>query len=139
MSFSINISKSVEIQKVSVLGKWKLTAQFYNGQSEKLTDCEKTLTIEFFDDRKGEIVYELIEPCHYETKAFEYSMEENKLTLSLADGIDYFFGTKASDVPFTVYATINKLDRKTLDLTFTGDKTGSFPTNEQRSLKYSKK
>ncbi|MFO7673371.1 MAG: lipocalin family protein [Lutibacter sp.] len=33
----------------TIIGKWKMDQQFYNNVEENLSDCEKTMTIQFFD------------------------------------------------------------------------------------------
>jgi len=96
-------------------------------------------TIEFFNDVKGEIVNELVEPCHYGSLEFEYAVKEKKLTLSITNGINFpIYGGKATAVPYILYATINVLDSKNLDFTVIAAGAKSFLKNEQFTLRYSK-
>lgn len=133
-------NESIETKSMeSIIGKWKLMAEFSNGTPSELSNCNKKQTIEFFNHVKGEIVNELIEPCHYESLEFEYVVKEKKLTLSITNGIDFpVYGGKATEVPYIVHATINVLDSKTLDFTIIAEGANSFQKNEQLTLRYSK-
>jgi hypothetical protein len=140
LSSFIGIHASIETKPMeSIIGKWELTGEVSNGVPSELSDCEKKQTIEFFNNTKGEIVNELIEPCHYESVAFEYDVKEKKLILSITKGINFpVYGGKATDVPYVMYATIHVLDSKNLEFTVIGTGEKSFLKNEQVTLRYAK-
>ena len=140
LSSYIGINESIETKsRESIIGKWELIAEFSNGVPWELSDCEKRQTIEFFIQKKGEIVNELIEPCHYESLAFKYVVKEKKLTLSITDGINFpVYGGKTTEVPYIINTTINVLDSKYLDFTVIAAGANSFQKNKQVTLRYSK-
>jgi len=41
---------SADIVPDNIIGKWQLDQQFFDGTEEVLTECEKKMTIQFFDD-----------------------------------------------------------------------------------------
>lgn len=140
LSSYIGINESIETKSMeSIIGKWELIAEISNGVPSELSDCEKRQTIEFFNNVKGEIVNELIEPCHYESLEFEYVVKEKKITLSITNGINFpVYGGKATEVPYVIHATINVLDGKNLDFTVIAAGEKSIMKNEQLTLRYSK-
>jgi hypothetical protein len=114
----------------SIIGKWKLTAENFGGQSQDLSDCEKEQTIEFFADGTAENYYVDSDPCDFSTITIDYTKNNNQLIFSID-------GEGINGRTYVLTSTIEVLNDTTLRYKFISDnEDGTYPTSEQNTQTY---
>jgi hypothetical protein len=114
----------------SIIGKWKLTAENFGGQSQDLSDCEKEQTIEFFADGTAENYYVDSDPCDFSTISVDYTKNNNQLIFSID-------GEGINGRTYVLTSTIEVLNDTTLRYKFISDnEDGTYPTSEQNTQTY---
>jgi PBP1b-binding outer membrane lipoprotein LpoB len=114
----------------SIIGKWKLIAESYGGQTQDLSDCEKQQTMEFFTNGTVENYYVDNDPCDFSTITVEYNRNNNQLTFSI-DGEGTNGGT------YVITSTIEVLNDTTLRYKSVSDnEDGTYPESEQYTQTY---
>ena len=116
----------------SIIGKWKLTAENFGGQSQDLSNCEKEQTIEFFADGTAENYYVDSDPCDFSTITFDYTKNNNQLIFSID-------GEGINGRTYVLTSTIEVLNDTTLQYKFISDnEDGTYPASEQGTETYSR-
>src|SRR5690554_5051433 len=116
----------------SIVGKWKLIAENYGGQSQDLTDCEKEQTMEFFSNGTAENYYVDNGPCNFSTITIDYSKNDNQLIFNIE-------GEGANGGAYVLTSTIEVLNESTLKYKFISDnEEGTYPTSEQSTETYTR-
>ena len=115
-----------------IIGKWKLTAASYGGQSENLSDCEKQQTLEYYTN--GSVEYYSVNvgqgPCDFSTSNFDYFKSNDQLVFVIP-GENYNGGN------YRLTSTIEILNKSTLRLRYISDNEGGvFPSSEQATETY---
>ena len=114
----------------SIIGKWKLTAENFGGQSQDLSNCEKEQTIEFFADGTAENYYVDSDPCDFSTITIDYTKNNNQLIFSID-------GEGINGRTYVLTSTIEVLNDTTLRYKFISDnEDGTYPTSEQNTQTY---
>jgi len=114
----------------SIIGKWKLTAENFGGQSQDLSNCEKEQTIEFFADGTAENYYVDSDPCDFSTISVDYTKNNNQLIFSID-------GEGINGRTYVLTSTIEVLNDTTLQYKFISDnEDGTYPTSEQNTQTY---
>ena len=114
----------------SIIGKWKLTAENFGGQSQDLSNCEKEQTIEFFADGTAENYYVDSDPCDFSTISVDYTKNNNQLIFSID-------GEGINGRTYVLTSTIEVLNDTTLRYKFISDnEDGTYPTSEQNTQTY---
>ena len=114
----------------SIIGKWKLTAENFGGQSQDLSNCEKEQTIEFFADGTAENYYVDSDPCDFSTISVDYTKNNNQLIFSIV-------GEGINGRTYVLTSTIEVLNDTTLRYKFISDnEDGTYPTSEQNTQTY---
>jgi hypothetical protein len=114
----------------SIIGKWKLTAASYGGQSENLSDCEKQQTLEFFTNGSVENYFVDNYPCDFSTINVDYSKNNNQLVFTIE-------GEGVNGGNYILTSNIEILNNNTLRFRYISDnEEGSFPSGEQDTETY---
>ncbi|MGB0198669.1 MAG: lipocalin family protein [Flavobacteriaceae bacterium] len=114
----------------SILGKWILVSESYEGDEEPLSDCELMQTLTFNSDGTLE-VYVLVDddPCVFETTTVAYAKNENEFTVSIEEDGETFM----------VRNRIKKLTETELEFEDIWDnEIGDYPADERTTSKYNR-